>query len=306
MKTKIYPFLTEPANIELSEFRFKLCQSAKTMDLFPIKDLSENPRVIELEKFLTLFDNLPLMVVFRVAKTKLDSIQVYGLERKTFEENLSYAGDIETFLKNFPSVNPLSEDAFFKIVESLSIPFSEAQQQEGKFLRSQDWIENVSLKVLMARIIWQCDGYNNWYGTNFIQGTNKMMSRLNTASNLIMEKSILPAAVYHDAIDIMQAVNLIFDITDFLCGGKGDPWYVSDDVERDRTTLEEKLKDYTEKYPCLAGKNYSKFGAILLREYTMSPAQMVERLGQIPFPFPSPYRTDANKPRLKNTSGRMD
>jgi hypothetical protein len=287
MKTKTYSFLGDNTINALSDFRNEMLCSAKTAEHFSIKDLAENPLVIEVEDFLKLLDNMPFILVYRVAKVKLGCIQVYALEKKNFEEKLACAGNIKRFLNKFPSIDPLSENVFFQMVENRSIPFNEAQKLKGEFLASPDLIANVSLRLIMARILWECDGYNNWYGTYFISETNKMMSRLNIANRLMGEKSILPVAIYHDAIDILQAVDLVNNITDFLSGGEGDPWYSTDNLERDREILEKKLKRYTEKYPCLAGKDFLKFGALLLKEYTMNPTQMIERLGPntIAFPF---------------------
>lgn len=174
----------------------------------------------------------------------------------------------------------------------LSISMQETVRQGGRYHDTQELLNDINLRLLLASILFEVWGYNTFNGLYHEIKILDLMAKLDTPINLINEESIIPARVFSDFVEIEDNVRLTNNIGQMKIGNMVDPFFAafSNDLDRDRNTFEEKLRLYVEKYPCLQGQRSSRLGKHLLHYYTLEPLEMFNRFGQdiVCFPFRVP------------------
>lgn len=291
MTNKNYSFLDDQTTQALWNFQEHISlTSSSPRELFDLD--TPDALVVSLEQVVEWLINLPRILAHQIATKKLSSCQVYALERKHFEDKLKIAGDIGNYLSRFPMVNPLAEDYCFLILNSLSIPVKKAVEEGGQYLITHELQTNLSLRHLVASIIYKVDGYNTFIGIYSEIEIYDLMTKIDTPINLIASESIIPVRVFSDFVEITQAAELVIEICNMKVGNIRDLYFAhsSDDIDRDRNILELKLLSYVDKYPCLAGKQLSSLGKYLIDHYTLEPLDMINYIGQeiMCFPFSIP------------------
>lgn len=294
MYTDIYSFLSDQTNSQLINFRQRLSRTAKEIEEYFTAGAPETNFLIaskDAEEWLT---NLAPVLMHQIVTNKLSSRQVYGLERAHFEEKRPISKHIEKYVNRFSNADITANDYCYQILNSLSISIKEAVHQGGRYHRTQELLTNTNLRLLVASIMFEVWGYNTFTGLYYEIDILKLMAKLDTPINLINEKSIIPARVFSDFVEIEDNVQLIASIGQMKIGNMVDPFFVafSNDLDRDRNTFEEKLRSYVQRYPCLQGQGRACLGKHLLHYYTLEPLEMFNRFGQdiVCFPFEVPEK----------------
>jgi len=287
MKIKNYSFLSAFVDRELSNFKQTMFNLAESSEILS-KEISENTPVIRIEDFLKLLNEVPRILVYQASKRRLDGCHVHGLERDHYKKKLVHAGDIEKYLRNFNSVDPLSEDVISQMIKALSGRLGKTEEKDS-VIRVHDLIPNADLDIIIASILFEVDGFNTFYGIYYVDEIYNLMSQLDFADNLYDEESILPVHVFRDYVDIRQSIEMILEIEDFMAGEQSSlGWfYDTSDLEGNRRILEKRLRNYVVKYPILEAERISEFDTKLLDTYMKTPGEMVAIYGGdiICFPF---------------------
>lgn len=301
MKTEIHSFLGDQTNSELINFRQQLSRTAKEVEEY-FTAASESNLLISSQDADEWMTNLPLILNHQITTIKLSSRQVYGLERTHFEEKLEISEHVQKYVNRFGNIDITANDYCYQILNCLSVSMQQAVVEGGRYHEMQELLNDLSLRMIVASILFEIHGYNTFNGLYYETDILDLMAELDTPINLIHEESIIPVRVFSDFVEIEENVRLIFNICQMKIGNMVDPYFAafSDDLDRDRNTFEEKLQSYVEKYPCLQGKRLSRLGNHLLDHYTLQPVDVIGMFGQniicCPFRIPENFKlTESEK-----------
>lgn len=215
-----------------------------------------------------------------------------------FEERKHWSKAIGKYLEQFKA-DPLEPNVISRIATEMSVPLKKVSTASAKFILTSVFINDHLLKRTIAMATRDVWGYNTFSGLFLDSTILERMEKLDAAFNLQHCKSIIPVRVFCDLDEILECVDITTSINNAFMGGDG---VMLHGLDRDHEELRDELQDYisefVEKYPILKSENPKDFGKLLVNFYTMSPKEMIKRLGPniicCPFEVPKELHTADN------------
>lgn len=252
--------------------------------------------VISRRNAVELIRNIPAIVAHQTLIRRLEVRPLSDrFEVDHFEERKHWSKEIERYLKQF-KVDPVESNVISRIATEISVPLKKVSKASAKYILTGVFINDHLLNRTIAMATRDVWGYNTFSGLFLDSTILERMEKLDAAFNLQHCKSIIPVRVFCDLDEIIECVDLTTSINGAFIGGRRVMLNADRDIEEVRNELEEYLFQLVEKYPVLRDESPDNFGKVLVNFYTMSPKEMIKRLGPsvicCPFKVPKELHTD--------------
>jgi hypothetical protein len=277
-------------------------------------DLSvgSTPNLISLEAAIKWLLILPFLIQYRIAKRKLRDFLPFGLEREFFTDRKDIS-ELALLESDFDIKKPWSNGAWTKAVIEYSQQIRSKNHAATKFVTVEELVSCPMVKKTAALSSLDSGGYNTFWDHNNDGDYYPLLSKMDTPLNHADKKTLTPAEVIGDYIEIDLLVCSLTSTNHSAVHHVNNNRYYRVDkrsIRNDRSLLEERLYSFTQKYPVLKGCEVTDFGRYLLNHYSMVPSQIIKRFGHqilcVPFDLDDNADWLAGKPVPKDWDTSVD